>query len=147
MNIKKTLTDTNARLKNFCMQKEISFIENKGIKELHLGKRKVNKKGNIAVTKKLLHHINRTYWSFFLYDLVAVNDCLSDTLGKAKSGANSSLQTIHKDNLNKLTFTHLNINSIRNKFDTLADIIKDNIDILMIPETKVDNSVRMPSFS
>ena len=147
MNIKKTLTDTNARLKNFCMQKEISFIENKGIKELHLGKRKVNKKGNIAVTKKLLHHINRTYWSFFLYNLVTVNDCLSDTLEKAKSGANSSLQTIHKDNLNKLIFTHLNINSIRNKFDTLADIIKDNIDILMIPETKVDNSVRMPSFS
>ena len=26
-NIEKTLTDTNARLKNFCMQKGISFIE------------------------------------------------------------------------------------------------------------------------
>ena len=54
---------------------------------------------------------------------------------------NSSLQTIRKDNLNKLIFAHLNINSIRNKFDSLADIIKDNIDILMISETKVDNSV------
>ena len=26
-NIEKTVTDTNARLKNFCMQKGISFIE------------------------------------------------------------------------------------------------------------------------
>ena len=53
------------------------------------------------------------------------------TLEKAKSGTNSSLQTIHKDNLNKLIFPHLNINSIRNTLDSLADIIKDNIDILM----------------
>ena len=44
-----------------------------------------------------------------------------------------------KDNLNKLIFAHLNFNSIRNKFDFLADIIKDNIDIFMISETKVDD--------
>ena len=53
---------------------------------------------------------------------------------------NSSLQSIFKDNLNKLIFSHLNINSIRNTNDILADIIKDKIDILMISESKVDNS-------
>ena len=44
------------------MQKGISFIDNSGIKEFHLGKRKIhlNKKGNNAFAKKLLHHINRT---------------------------------------------------------------------------------------
>ena len=41
---------------------------------------------------------------FFPYDLVTVNDCLSDTLEKAKSGTYSSLQTIRKDNLSKLIF-------------------------------------------
>ena len=76
----------------------------------------------------------------FPYNLVTINECLADTLEIAKSGTNSSLQTIHKDNLNKLNFAHLNINSIWNKFDSLADIIKDNIDILMISETKVDDS-------
>ena len=55
------------------------------------------------------------------------------------------LQTIRKDNLSKLIFACLNINSIRNKFDSLADVIKDNIDvnivnILMLSETKVDDS-------
>ena len=34
-----------------------------------------------------------------------------------------------------MIFVHLNINSIWNKFDSLADIVKDNIDILMISET------------
>ena len=48
------------------------------------------------------------------------------------------MQTIRKNNFSKLNFAHVNINSIRNKFD--ADIIKDNIDILMISETKVDDS-------
>ena len=65
-NILKTLADTNAHLTNFCMQKVISFIDNKGIKEFHLGKRKLhlNKKGNSAFAKELLHHINRTDLSF-----------------------------------------------------------------------------------
>ena len=77
---------------------------------------------------------------FFPYDFVTVDECLSDTLEKAKSGTNSSLQTIRKDNLNKLIFAHLNINSIRNKFDSLADIIKNNINILMKLVTKVEDS-------
>ena len=35
---------------------------------------------------------------------------------------------------------HLNINSIRNKFDFLIDVIKDNFDILMTSESKLDDS-------
>ena len=42
--------------------------------------------------------------------------------------------------MNKLTFAHLNINSIRNKFEFLAEQIKGKIDILMISETKTDES-------
>ena len=42
-NIQKTLTDTNARLKFFFMEKKISFIDNSNsIKEFHLGKRKLH---------------------------------------------------------------------------------------------------------
>ena len=50
------------------------------------------------------------------------------------------IQTIREDNLNKLIFAQLNIKSIRNKFGSLADMMKDNIDILMISESKVDDS-------
>ena len=57
------------------------------------------------------------------------------------------MQTIHKDNRDKLIFAQLNINSIRNKFDFLADIIKDNFVILMISETKEDDSFQDGQFS
>ena len=35
---------------------------------------------------------------------------------------------------------HLNINHISNKFDSLKEIIKNNIDILAISETKINLS-------
>ena len=91
--------------------------------------------------KHLLHHIKQDRLIFFSYDLVTVNDSLCDTLKKTKPDMNSSLQNILKGNLNKLIFAHLNINSVLNKFDSLADIIKDNINILMISESKVGNSL------
>ena len=43
-------------------------------------------------------------------------------------------------NVNRLICAQLNINSIRNKFDSLVDIVNNNIDILMISETKLDLS-------
>ena len=39
-------------------------------------------------------------------------------------------------NFNRLICTHLNIDSVRNIFYLLSDIIKNNINILMISETK-----------
>ena len=35
---------------------------------------------------------------------------------------------------------HININSIRNKFEMLSNNIKGNLDILMISETKLDST-------
>ena len=51
--IEKPLTDTNTRLKNYCRQKGISFIENSNIKESHLGKKKLhlNKTGKSFLPK------------------------------------------------------------------------------------------------
>ena len=79
-NIRKALADTCARLKNICMLKEISFIDNVVLRKFHLGERilHVNKKGNTVFAKNLLHHINRAD-VFFSYHLVTVNICLSDT--------------------------------------------------------------------
>ena len=41
----------------------------------------------------------------------------------------------------RLVLAHININAIRNKFDTLVQQITNNIHILMISETKLDNSL------
>ena len=39
-----------------------------------------------------------------------------------------------------MIIAHLNINPLRNKFKFLISLIKDNIDVLMISETKLDES-------
>ena len=74
------------------------------------------------------------------------NDCLSVTPEKTNSDVYSNLENIRKNRSKKIIIAHLNINSIRNKFDFLADIIKDNIDILMISESKLDDSFPKVSF-
>ena len=50
------------------------------------------------------------------------------------------LRNLRLKNHNRLICAHLNINSVRNKFELLINIIKDIIDILMISETKLDSS-------
>ena len=50
------------------------------------------------------------------------------------------LKALRLKNFNKLIIVHLNINSLRNKFEFLISLTKDNIDILMISETKLDQS-------
>ena len=73
-------------------------------------------------------------------DVNSGNDCLSVTPEKTNSDVYSNLENIRKNNSKKIIIAHLKINSIRNKFDFLADIVKDNIGILMASESKLDDS-------
>ena len=50
------------------------------------------------------------------------------------------LRNLKIKNINRLVIGHLNINSIRRKFDSLKTIVDSNIDILVITETKLDES-------
>ena len=48
--------------------------------------------------------------------------------------------------VNKLIITHLNINSLTNKFEFLVEFIRGKVDILMISETKIDESFPLGQF-
>ena len=50
------------------------------------------------------------------------------------------LNEIRKNYVNNVVIGHLNINSLANKFETLKVIIVDKLDILVLVETKLDNS-------
>ena len=43
-------------------------------------------------------------------------------------------------NVNNVIIGHLNINSLRNKFSPLVELIQGNLDILIIGETKLDDT-------
>ena len=56
------------------------------------------------------------------------------------------LKALRLKNVNKMIIAHLNINSLRNKFEFLISLIKDNIDVLMIFEMKLDESFPISHF-
>ena len=62
----------------------------------------------------------------------------SSNLVQAKENCQSILKSLRKDNLGKLIFAHLNINSVTNKFDYLSEQIKGNVDIWLVSKTKID---------
>ena len=59
---------------------------------------------------------------------------------------NPDLIALRNKNLNKLIIAHFNVDSLRNKFELLKEQIQDNIDILMISETKIDASFPIGQF-
>ena len=76
-----------------------------------------------------------------------IHSCETLNKGSTESAQNGDpkeiLKKLRLKNVNRLICTQLNINSIRNKFDQLVNIINNNIDILIISETKLD--ARFPS--
>ena len=56
------------------------------------------------------------------------------------------LKNTRLKNPNRLIIAQLNINSLRNKFDSLVRMLHDNLDILLISETKIDSSFPTAQF-
>ena len=50
------------------------------------------------------------------------------------------LKCLRIANLDRIIIAQIHINSLRNKFDALASGIRGNVDVLMISETKNDDS-------
>ena len=77
-------------------------------------------------------------------------ECISNLTLKGKKiiDCKNISKTLQDGYLNKLIFPHLNINSIRNKFEEL--ILKSwcwcTVDVLMILETKIDDSFPIVNF-
>ena len=77
---------------------------------------------------------------------------LKDTLSNSCNTINDNdplniLKNIKIKNLNRLVIGHLNINSLRNKFESLKCIMKGNLDILVITESKLDSSFPSQQFA
>ena len=83
------------------------------------------------------------YLGFWLDNVIKITQALllknvtliKQILSKNTDG-NSLLKSLCCSNLNKLVFAHLNINSIRNKFELLSEQVRGNADILMVSELR-----------
>ena len=65
---------------------------------------------------------------------------MEDVSNVSHSDGQQVLKDIGKSNINVLIFGQLNINSLRNKFDMVSELIKGFVDVFMISETKLDDS-------
>ena len=150
VNLEKSCKDINCRIKNFCQQKGIGYIDNSNITENHLRMKKVNlnSKRNTAFAKNLINFVENWNESLKNLDFIkesssvesSSTDCKSKSPISKDLDKNKSLRQFCKLYPKKIKITHIIINPIRNKLDLLSDQVKGNVDILMISETKIDKN-------
>ena len=68
-------------------------------------------------------------------------ECTAYLSEQVKPNPQTVLKNIPLQNLNRIIFAHLNINSVRNKFGSLAQIINNSVDVLPSSEAKIDSYV------
>ena len=65
---------------------------------------------------------------------------------KEESSIIDLLKKYRIKNINRVIIATLNVNSITNKFDQLKLIIGKNVDVLVLTETKIDDSFPTSQF-
>ena len=63
---------------------------------------------------------------------------LSKPLNEENTYDIRELKHLRNENPYRVIIGHININSIINKFESLVKYVKNNLDILMVSETKID---------
>ena len=134
--------EVNDHLKEKCKEKNINLIDHsKSIKPQHLNKSRLHltKKGTSILSSTFIREIKNIFqWQSLLHSHQNVSTSFKFAEYKSKTANqninNTNLQNIRRKNINKLIFAHLNINSMRNKFDFVIKDISNNVDFLMISE-------------
>ena len=96
----------------------------------------MSKYGNRLFLRNLINALN----GFRLTDVHTNYTDLTKHLYTANAEISRILSGLRLNNPENLTLSYLNVNSIRNKFDNLQEIIKQNVDVLAVAKTKIDAS-------
>ena len=137
-------------LKEFCIEKNIFSIDyTKTIQSRNINRSKLhlNKLGRVTLNNNFV----KTIWSILHWYKIDGNNkgCL-----KVKEcnpvpqnvSSNNKLNHMPIKHANKLIIVHLNISFLKNKFEFLVEFIRAKVAILMISETKIDESFPWDQF-
>ena len=142
--------EVNGYRKQLCIEKSIFLIDHtKAIHSSNINRSKLhlNKLGGIILSNNFVNAIsNILHW----YKIDGNNKgCLKvkkcDSVPQNVS-FNNELDSMRIKHANKLIIVHLNINSLRNKFEFLFEFIRGKADILIISETKIDENFPLGQF-
>ena len=116
------IKEINRKLENLCKGKGIKFINNTNIDGSCLNRSKLhlNKSGTALLVKNFSQALKPNW-------LCSFNDSVTDKTTNFASANNTSnvslLGNLRMKNPKNIIFSYININSIRNKFDNLCDLI------------------------
>ena len=99
----------------------------------------------IAAIRKLWNNVGYSKCDLDL-KLIKPTETFKTIESNCEEGPFEILKKIRINNVNRVVIGHINIDSIGNKFDMLSSMVKDNIDILMVSETKLDSSLLQAQF-
>ena len=151
----------NLTLRNFNKHLEtlnLECIENGNISAQHLRRKglHLNSEGKDRPALKFLNQI-RKFWRpvEHLNEPLSPNDQSDEAEHKVSGKLESppsdpkidrntngicELKQLRNQNPHRIIIGHFNINSIRNKFESLVRFVGNNLDVLMVSETKVDDT-------
>ena len=139
----------NDRLHKYCLSKSLLIVNsNIDASGLNRGKPRLNKQG----TSILVGNFRKYLLNSGLFDGSFLNN--SEKLDCICINPNASNKTNFTDSLRlnrskyskNIIFSHLNINSIRNNFENLKEVVSNRVDILDTAETKIDKSFPAAQF-
>ena len=82
-----------------------------------------------------------------MLDFSTIPHDTSDSCGIYIDNPLAILGDLRKRNINKIIFGHININHLAGKFEDLSYLIKDKLDVLVVTETKLDDSFPSSQFT
>ena len=111
------------------------YLENRGLQLNDHGTSRLAM-NYIAAIRKLWNNVGYPKCDFDLKP-TEFTEAFKKIEGNCEDGPLEILKKIRINNVTRVLIGHININSIRNKFNMLHSMVKDNIGILMVLETKL----------
>ena len=153
-------------LKQICEENGYFFIDSSNIEIRDLWKDAIHllESGKTKLAENFIYFLNNSLWlsphDYFLEahtrgniehtqpQLLNTKNCesisnksiLITNTSDESNNENNLLKNLRLKNSNKVITDHFNINSLRNKFELLTEMVRDKVDLLMISETKLDSS-------
>ena len=124
---KEKADEVNDYLSKLCMKRNIYLIDySKTLKAQHLNGSKLhlNKRVASVLQNTVCKFISKNFNCCFEENSVKIATVSSTALQSDKENANIYLKVLFLKNVNKLIIAHLNINSLRIKFEFLIPLIK-----------------------
>ena len=133
--VKDDIANINEKLQRFCNSKGLSVIDNNNIDRSCLNK------GKLHLNRRASSHLADNFKKFVgsLWKSNPLPKICQNTHKHPKLSLDE-LKSLRILNHNNIIVSYSNINSNRNKFDDPKLIIDENVDILYIAETKIDES-------